>query len=75
MDIFHIIKGLNLVDVIKLNLTSCLFLFSFEKIISKSPALITCISSCIMKALLSKLSSFCLYGRYLFMLAVNFLIP
>ena len=27
MDIFHIIKGLNLVDAIKLNLTSCLFLF------------------------------------------------
>ena len=27
MDIFHIINGLNLVDVIKLNLTSCLFLF------------------------------------------------
>ena len=27
MDIFHIIKGLNLVDAIKLNLTSRLFLF------------------------------------------------
>ena len=27
MDIFHIIKGLNLVDAIKLNLTSRLFRF------------------------------------------------